>query len=491
VSFIVFAFLARKPLCIDSKLVERIDRIGAQATSSIYRCSLRKAVPYEEKWAQSQGDFSRRIQRVEKFLESLSPYEERVRITILENRPSTYKVLNHDIYLGEDLASSPGALEKGLLKIWFREKANSLILDHPLLEESFTDLLSYAINGQIEIYDPLMSQNLELRDPKWPFVVMTLPSYCKSPWRQTEHFQFCLNMKAPSGSSAKSLVLPSLRPLLSEVLIESYLGLSLGARKSLLENIPEFLQSLDFEDSGVGFTSLKEDQQSLVDLSAELSGLIKNMEMHAAPAHLAKWVGLVKQNLEQRGFSEEPLVAQADLLVVLKGLKGSEIFSSESWRPPPGKTILGYDQENLFLLPNVEGLDRNMLGRVYTQKVLYLHCGSLLVSDLEAFFEKTTRLLAVQLCDSKQGIKLDAYLSGNIDKFASQNPDLKFMYIHIPSLALALKMKKIDSHERLSLAELSKDVIQKKLGWKSSVFDERLKIYRVQGDIEAIRSYRP
>lgn len=499
-SFIVFAFLSRKPVCIDSRFVERIDRVGTTGSASVYRCALHKSVPYDEKWFQSQAEVSRRIQRVERFIESIAPYDEKVRVTIFEQRPATYKVVGHDIYLGEDLFNVAGPLEKGLLKVWFREKANALILDHPLIEESITDLLDFAIQGRLDIVDPLLQIPLGSHEAKWPFVAMTLSSYCQSEWRQAEHFQFCSSL---TKSENKSLVSASLRPLLTQVWIEAFLKLKQDERRQFLAAIPNFLQSLDFEDSGVGFTSLEESQQSLVDLSSELSGLLRNMERHtvvetqtSVPSltfnPVGKWVGLVRGELNARGFSEQPLDAQVDLMVVLKDFSGEKFFAEPLWQRSTGKSILGYDHESLYLLPNIEGLQKNMLGKVLAQTVLFVYCGALTVSDLEPFFDKTTHVLAVHSCDQELNWRLDGLLAGDIDKLARQNPELKFMDLHMPSLALALKLRKVDSQQKISLlADASHEFIRQRLGWKSSEFDKNLNMYKVESDIEAIRAYRP
>jgi hypothetical protein len=460
--------------------------VGPTKSASVYRCSIHKSVPYDEKWYQSQVEVSRRLQRVERFIESIATFDEKIRITVFENRSATYKVMGHDIYLSEDLFNTPGPLEKGLLKVWFREKANALILDHPLVEETFTDLLDFAIQGHLDIVDPILQEPLSGENAKWPFVAMTLSSYCQSEWRQVEHFQFCASL---TKSENKNLVSASLRPLLTQALIDSFLKLRQDERRQFLEKIPTFLQSLDLEENGIGFTSLEESQQSLVDLSSELSGILRSMERHA-PSE--KWVGLVRSGLARRGFSEQPLDANIDLMVVLKDISGAKFFAEPLWLRNPGKSILGYDSNNLYLLPNIEGLRKNMLGNVLAQTVLYVYCGALTVSDLESFFTKTTRVLAVHSCEQELNWRLDGIFQGDIEKLAKQNPELKFMDLHLPSLALALKLKKVEPQQKLALlGDSSLELIRKHLGWKSSEFDPNLKFYRVESDIEAIRFYRP
>ena len=109
-SFVCFGLLSlmvlqmtKRPLCIDSRVVERIDRLSNQDSDTIYRCALNKETPYSEYFGQQVRELGSRIQSTERVLESLEPFYKKVQITIMEDHPYLYRIQGHHLYIGPKL----------------------------------------------------------------------------------------------------------------------------------------------------------------------------------------------------------------------------------------------------------------------------------------------------------------------------------------------------------------------------------------------------
>lgn len=92
-SFLCFGLLSlfvvqmtRRPLCIESKVVERIDRLGVQGTDTVYRCAVNRETPFSTYFSEQSRDLTYRIQKTERLLESIEPFERKVQLTISESQ---------------------------------------------------------------------------------------------------------------------------------------------------------------------------------------------------------------------------------------------------------------------------------------------------------------------------------------------------------------------------------------------------------------------
>ncbi|HWU43909.1 MAG TPA: hypothetical protein VN132_10745, partial [Bdellovibrio sp.] len=215
----------------------------SQSTETIYRCALNKETPYSVYFGEQSRDLGYRIQQVERVLENLEPFYKKVQITIMDDRPLLYRVQGHQIFIGRQLLEAPGHLEKGLAKIWYRERNQTLFAQQNLLEEVMSDFLVYLANGDLDIGDPNTHIATALRRIKWPYIIKSVTSYCESPWKQSEHFGVCQNVKESEEELASQVTEMSLRPLLVSNWIFSYLELSMKERYEFTKNLPSFIRS--------------------------------------------------------------------------------------------------------------------------------------------------------------------------------------------------------------------------------------------------------
>jgi hypothetical protein len=505
-SFIVFGYMSRRPLCIDSKLVEKIDRISeAGEVATAYRCGMYKAVPYDEQWNNSLASISRRVQRTEKFLESLAPISGYFHVLVFEKKPWTYKIVGRDIHLSEEALYAPGALEKSLIKAWLREKSNPQMQEHPILEESLSDLLFYANQGDLQIEDPQLKISPDIESiEKWPFVVKSLSGYCRSSWRELEHQQVCLKeLKDKQSFEAKdvNLISLSLRPLLTQAMVASYMKLRPNEQRFFLASIPRVIASINIQYPPGGFSAIDSSKQSLIDLSLEVSGLLKALiedqdltsdsDLRYSTA-FSRWTAFLGSEMLLRGFSDQLGEAKLDHLVAI--IRAKSDLQMEALARAALKlkslTVALLDHDQIYLLPGIDPVQRGLFGKIVAQRVSVIACGALTLSELDSYSDITDRLTVVESCDDSPSLQYEGLMLGQIDKFALQNPTVSFVEVHLPSLHLLLERQKVSPSLNLAMSFDQASLLQA-LGWQKPVYDESLKAYHAKSAIEAFKLYRP
>ena len=134
---------SRRPLCIDSKIVDKIDIIHKHGADTVYACGARKSVPFSPYLNELLPYIKDRLHEVETTLKAISPLRAPLKLEIQLNKPWAFAVNNHSISIGEKLFLSEGHLEKAIFKVWYREREASTFAYSRLVEESITDFLLF------------------------------------------------------------------------------------------------------------------------------------------------------------------------------------------------------------------------------------------------------------------------------------------------------------------------------------------------------------
>lgn len=490
ISFVAFSWISRRPLCIDSRIIEKLERIDGKQATAVYRCSARRTVSYDDVLARDLFPLSRRVHDLEKFLETLQPLQKPVVIKILESTQKHFRVVGSELQISRDYLSSEGQLEKGILKIWLREQLHT---ENTVYEESLSDLMMFVMTGSVRLGDEDLASSDEFQQSKWPFVAKGLKSYCESSWKSLEHGWFC---SQEIKIKSKAFVSMSVRPLLTSALIESYMDLKLKERSQLMGLLSAALHELNPEASGRGYSAFETSQQNLVDLSGEISALLQALQdLQPQQAVLSSWTEKIKRNLEIKGFTSEPLETQVDLLLHIALKDPLPLIEAVSKTQKKGLTVLASNDEDYFFLPGLETISKKAVRSVRAQRVIYWTCEAPTLSELMRYSTVTTRLLLVEDCQQKPSLSLASSLQKGIESFMMENPKVSFVDLHLPSLHFAIENKKLESESRLLIASLTSSemqkILQKQLGWREQSFDKNLNFYQVQSDIEAIKAFRP
>lgn len=485
-SLVLFAFVARKPLCIDSKLVERIDSISEKGTATAFRCGMHRHVDYDETIASVNRQLSKRLQKVEKFLEWIGPLKSRINITLISGKGSTYRLQNREIYANESILMAQGQLEKAIFKIWFRERAHLSLHERPLIEESLTDLIYAAYAGQMDIQDP-MSQLLlnEDVDAKWPRVLTTTKGLCRSTWKLMDQLSVCENISEFDVQDDK-LDMNSLRPLISQSLLEAFQKIPSQQRVDLLKLIAKNLGTWVFDDSKMGMSALEESQQNLTEASFALESWIRFLEGISL-----QFSTLFSNDLKIRGYQGVDMMADLDFMIFSEDLSDDLKLSMKKEISKLDHPVFSawVNQDQIQMNLDAEPLNLKMFGGIKAVKGIYFHCGQPDLAALTKAAGQVQRLLYVNSCNLNT-LKISGFMKKGAVEFALQNPKIKFVDFHSASLLTALhKVPGVNPIEAL----VSRDRFQhffRQLGWIQPNYDKSADAYRAQSAIEAIDWYR-
>ena len=296
---VAFAFVSRKPLCIDSRIVEKIDRTSTDGVAEAYRCALYRHVPFDPNLAEWTHDLGHRLQKLERDLEWLGGLHQKVTISIRSDMPSYFSIVDHHIYLSESVLRAKGQLEKALLKIWFRERARG-IFPRSLEEESLTDILYFSLRGDLNIEDP--KTGLELGqdiNARWPRVLTSIKGYCHGLWTDVEHLSLCERLVDEDEVRA-DIYMPSLRPLITQSLIGALSKLSAQERHDWLVEWTTGLEQ--FRPTSPG--QLQDKVMNFQDAEKELKdwiGLTKSLAQKSEATKKISWY--FEEELKNRGFA--------------------------------------------------------------------------------------------------------------------------------------------------------------------------------------------
>jgi hypothetical protein len=486
-SLVLFAYVARKPLCIDSKLVERIDSVSGTGTASAYRCGLRKHVDFDPILASQARDFSRKFQKLERFFDLLGPLKSRINLTIISGKGTYFRVHDHDLVLSESILKSSGELEKALLRIWFRERSSTSLQSQPLIEESLTDLLYFAFAGQLDLKNAKTGMSLQSdREARWPRILSTMKGYCQSLWTSTEDLKDC-SEKIPD---MQQIHIQSLRPLLSQAMIESYSSLGAEDQILFLKDFSKNLAAGEFQEKNFGRTDAEPFQQGYQEAASQLENwnyFFNRMAVHSDSAQ--KFSMIFESALKRRGFDSDSHQSYIDILVFTENLKPeqSKDLLQQIEKNERDLIAVEFDKGQIQMNFGYETVDSRIMSPILASNGLYLHCGIPNLYQIGKFAKRVQKLIYVHYCPG-QKIRLEGLFSDGIKTFAVQNPDLKFAEFHMPSLMLAIQ--KMPGLNPLQLLTQHKPESLQKLGWQKPHYDKSINAFRAESVIEMVNWYR-
>ncbi len=497
---IVGVYTTRKPLCIESRVVERIDRVDKKIPlDSIYRCAYLKDGGFSLYFFESLSSLNKRINSIERVLENIEPFSKKLQITVSKDRPYMFNIKGQALLIGEELLRAPGHLEKGIAKIWLNEKRKHYFTQQNLLEESITDFLVFLSQGDLDIGDPETKVVTRLQRVRWPYILKSVPSYCETPWKKSEHYSVCRNKNSSEPLMDELVIEASLRPLLSYAWIEAYRKISLRDRSHFVKSLVLALKDEPIEKLPLIPTTLIEGNLTSL---AKASEAIRNISLFLTKsAQIQKsdsYAKFVKEYLYQvkvSGYEEGKVEATFDLLYISrKDLKFESAIVQDFVKVSidnPGMQVAVQDSKNLWILPSKHAIDVRSFGSMRAHKAIMEKCGDYSVSDLLEMSNNIDKLLLVDNCAEAGSIRYGSLLDKGIENFAIENPQRKFIQLHLPSL----QMKK----DVLKSAGNIWDFIKKRdvdheafssLGWSEVLWVDSAKAYKPKAAIEAIEWFR-
>lgn len=490
--------VSRRPLCIDSRLVEKIDIVTSQGQETVWACYLRKSVTFSPYLHEMLPHIKDRLRPVEDLLKVVGPLRQPARLEIFLGRPWAFEVLDHSIYLGEQVFLSRGHLEKALLKIWYREQNPDAFAYNRLAEEIMTDFLFFLMEGDLKIEDRRIGMQTRITGSRWPQVIKSVQSYCDSPWKVSEHYQICFNKRNLEEFLAEDVLSFSLRPLISASLIESYQQLSFNEKNEVLRQFSQFISSqrvppLDligaFWESHpsailMGRHILKEVQEYM----------FRSEHSHVQPSY-KRFVSYFTESLRKRGFEEATSEVYFDFIYESASTVNpkSDFFKDLQKLSENRKDlqVALVDGKSIWFLPSTYPLDLNLFNEIKSRHRMVETCGAFDFGFVLKYAEKAEKLVAVETCGKNNPQRLESYLSQGVEGFARANKNLSFVQFHLPSLML--KSEFIPPKENVIALIQNRDIsspILQTLGWQELNWDQGMDAYRPKAQVEAIQWFR-
>lgn len=501
ISFACFGILSlvvlqmnQRPLCIESKVVEKIDRTSGRQEDVVYRCAINKAVRYSTYFGSNIKDLNLRVGGTERLLESIEPFMQKVQIVILGDHPNMFRIKGHVIYIGQNLIEAPGHLEKALAKIWYRERNETIFPQQELMEEVATDFLVYLQTGDLDIGDPGTHVKTALLPVKWPYVIKSPEAYCDSPWKQSEDYEICARNQNLSSIAPEVLEM-SLRPLLLTSWVRAYKSLSVGERY-------QFTRKMAVMIRGEYNPVLSVAGDASASTLARASATLKNFNQYVASSDLTKasntyrlFAANFANELRAHGYEKAFAEASFDVLYVSNQKLDSSNKAFQEFmkiaKEQPQTQIAVRDQDNLWMLPSKFPIPIKTFGQIKANRTIVEKCGGYSFSYVMDYSDSTEKLLVVEHCEPKAEVHYKEYLKDGAEGFALENKGMSFVQFHLPSLLM--------KREELASVLNVQDFIKKRdvenpsfrsLGWQEVRFSQTANAYQPKAYIDAIEWFR-
>lgn len=493
--FLGLIYTFKKPLCIDSMVVQKIDRVTTTQTELAYSCHMARPVNYTIELDNYIAKVSPTIDRTILLLNSIKPFKNKVQISIREDRPLMYQIQRNRINIGTQFLQLEHHLSRALIKTWVAENKGSLKMDTSLLDEAMTDFLLYVLTGKVELEDPIDKIRTKLGSVKWPQVIKTTEGYCMSAWKYAEHAEDCLHQLGQDKDEASAAIY-SLRPLLTSSIIGSYNELNSKQKRDVVQSVPKILSEMHL-------ASEKIIESMLIDSNPLHNGMLninKFTDLILSSTldnrgEIYQWYTGITQYLQQYGVTDTFAEAFFDYLIEYNGkLDEASAFYKELSAAAvknPDVQIAVKDKKNIWILPSRTALPLTVFNQIQARQIVFMGCDHHNTIHVEQFFKKTEKLMLVNDCNQTITYDFNSLFQGGIKAFIGKNHKFNFVQLHVPSLEMI--RHEIGSSQNFFELVKNRDVNKKEfkmLGWSKVQWKKDLQAYRPEAVIDAIEYFR-
>ncbi len=486
----------KKPLCIDSSVVEKIDRLTREKSESIYRCSAVQKVPYSPYFAKNKLSIEQKIEGVSSFLSKIEPIKGKFLLTIDEVNPLRFYVSENKIVMGSHFLETEGHLERAVIKLWLANKLSQKV-DVSLFYEVTTDFLLFAYSGAFEVTDPLTKISTQIGPYRWPQVLKSKESYCESPWKISEHYAACESMQSSPLLTDQTILNLSLRPLMTSIWIKTFSNLSFYEQLSFLSHFSVYLKSQRLTSEKAIEMLLSEERplkQGVMNIK-KVTDLMYSSSLVQERLEYRKFYANVANNLQLAGVNDSFAEAFFDYLIEFPEnlSSNSALFKSlaEAAGRSPQMQVAVKDKNQIWILPAKSSLPLKTFDQIRSQQHVFLACPSLREIPMNQFFNETEKLLLIKGCDQKKPIDFNSLITGGIRQFSTHNKNLAFIQFHIPSYEM--KAKELAHVKNFFELVKNRDVNQSEfqtLGWTQIQWFEDSQAYKPDAVVDAIQLFR-
>lgn len=497
VVLLALILVTKKPICIDSNSVEKIDRVTANKTETIYKCTSQIRVPYSSYFEKNVDQLEGRVESVLLFLNKIQPLQSRFKIVINEVKPIEFGIKDNVLRIGSNLLDSPGHFERAIFKIWLNERVNSKMDPENLFTEVASDFLYYAYNGSLNIEDPLVKIKTKIGNSKWPNVLKSKEGYCDSPWKISEHYGSCGSMESESQLSNQTVLALSLRPLLTSVWIKSFSEMTYKSQLLFISKFSDYIktQSLNSEKAIEMFlTDTHPLKQGMLNIK-KITDFLNSSNLVQSQSEYREFYARLAINLQQAGVNDSFAEAYFDYLFEYPDNLStkSEFFKSLTALAikNPNLQIAVKDLNQIWILPTQSSLPLKTFDQMKSQQHVFFACLGLKDINMSQFFNQTEKLLLVKGCDEKKKVDFASLVSGGVRSFSGANKNLAFIQFHLPSFEM--KAKELAHIKNFFELVKNRDVTRAEfqtLGWSQIKWYEDSQAYKPEAVVDAIQLFR-
>ncbi|MFN8943145.1 MAG: hypothetical protein ACK5WZ_00810 [Pseudobdellovibrionaceae bacterium] len=510
--FIAFGLMAlylnRKPYCIDSNSVEKIDIYSkGESKKSIYKCASDIEVSPSTFVIKQLAEVQMRISAGEQFLRLLGHQPAKLQISILKEKPLFFVLEKNHLWIGEKLFFSRGHLERALFKNWMRGQWATTFVHSDLVEDVLSDLFYIAAFGKMDLEDPVTKRQIQYESAKWPQVLQSVQGYCGSPWRASEHYEFCSEIKSSQSVMSSEVLERSLRPLLTESMQKSLYHLKLADRLEFMKNVGLIFQQRHTSDLALFKNFLfqfnhEQNQMRTVMTLVEASEYLKNINLFFSSSELTKkspayrqFIAGMGQQILAHGFSETFSELNFDIVFVSENrVEPNSVILAQFQnlqKRNPSLRMAVKDKENIWILPSRYSLPLESFGKIRAERAIVEQCTSFSFSNVLEQAEEFQRVLMVGTCQPSKTRNYLGYIKEGAKGFARMNPDVSFVQVHVPSAL----MKKDELISVQNIFEFLKNresmnPLFLTLGWQEIKWNQALNVYSPKAFIDAIELFR-
>lgn len=497
--FLGLVLTLKKPLCIDSTIVQKLDRVSTEGKvtkmETAYSCNLGRPVDYSTELENYTTKLAVPLEKTTALLNSIKPFKQRLQISIREDRPLMFQVNKNKINIGSSFVNIDYHLSRAVIKSWIAENKNSMKVDTTLFDESLTDFILYVLTGKIELEEPTDKIRTKLGSVKWPQVIKSAKGYCMSAWKYAEHAEDCAKDFEDKNSDAEAAVY-SLRPLLTSSIVGSYNELSMKQKSNLVQSLPTILANMNLGSEKIIESMLVDSNplhNGMLNIN-KFTDLILSSTLETRGSIYQLYTGIT-QHLQQYGVTDTFAEAYFDYMIEFNGkLSDHSPFYktlAQAAVNNPDVQVAVKDQNSIWILPSKTALPIKVFNQIQARQIVFMGCDNPKNNHVEQFFQKAEKLMLVNECDQTVEYNFDSLFRNGIKAFIGKNHKFNFVQLHVPSL----EMIRNDLAPSQNFFELVKnrDISRKEfktLGWSKIQWKNDLHAYRPEAVIDAIEYFR-
>lgn len=438
-----FVLLTKKPLCIDSRLVNRVDRVSTDGVHTAYACQAMRKVEYDEKLQLYISEISRKVAPLEGLL---LPSFRTARLTVLQGMRDVVRVQNGEIFLSEDRLVKSDDLERSLIQQWLRQNLEMPELEKSVIENSTIDLIQFAVGKN--------ALNFELRRFAWPMSMLSM---------------------------GRSNLNENLQGFLSALLIQSYLELSLKERQLFVSNLLQYMKGVSMAHR------------------AEFNSNIENIDQATEQLQMAKEyfskLHLIGTKFEQKlqamdiNFNEN--ILQVDYLFEIGETKFAQREEIEKLFAfgTNGKTMAVQNHDEIWVFGKQNLIPIKAVHHLKAHQYVLIDCETPDYLKIQRLSKIASKLLYVNKCQDIQKLNFARFFYDGIEGFAKENLSTSFMQIHLASLRQVWTDEKINPLSQVASGSYKSEFFQK-TGWKNPTWDDSIQAYRSHSVVQSIDLFR-